>query len=370
MLAGDDSMRTIYICLLLLLMPGVISILFPDLGGDSEIEMRRLQALPSSPQTLRQLYQWPGRFDQFAIDKFPLRSRLIGASGRIFYRMGISISPEVVVGQSGWLFFKTESDVLDESRGAINLSEAQIQLWIDRYLERKEELSQQGIETIFVIAPNKHTIYPQYLKEWHFPVGDTISDQLVGALDRAGVENIVDLRPILSQSALQEQVYRQYDTHWNDRGAYQAYLEIMKSAPAADPVLPAEVSWQPTTQVGDLARLIGVTELEDQIDEAEVLVSRVIERDWENRRQDVDEEWVSRTDLTDAPRAIFFSDSFTLEYLYKFLEQSFQESIFKHHRDFSADIDMRFERDLIERYQPDLVFYILVERSIPHTLVN
>ena len=284
--------------------------------------------------------------------------------------MGISISPEVVVGQSGWLFFKSESDVLDESRGVINLTEEQIQQWVNQYRERKEELGQQGIEMIFVITPNKHTVYPQYLNDWHFPVGETISDQLVRALGQAGVEQIVDLRPTLIQRASQEQIYRQYDTHWNDRGAYQAYLEIMELVPAAYPVLPNQVRWQPTTQVGDLARFIGVTELQDRLDEAEVLVSRVVEREGEGRRQTLDQEWVSRTALTDAPRAIFFSDSFTLEYLYKFLEQSFQESVFKHHRDFRAEIDMGFERDLIEHYQPDLVFYILVERSIPHTLVN
>jgi hypothetical protein len=61
---------------------------------------------------------------------------------------------------------------------------------------RSDQLERRGIRCLFVVAPDKHSIYPEYLPETVSVHSPTELDQLLPSLDEAGVLH-VDLRPAL-----------------------------------------------------------------------------------------------------------------------------------------------------------------------------
>jgi hypothetical protein len=349
----------------LLLIPGLLSILTPSLSGTSRIELRSLQPFPGLPSGFWTLYHFPAKFDRFASDQFPFREDIIRWSSRALHQFGISISPEVLIGRNGWLFLRQSSDVLNESRGVTTLSVPAIADWTERFVERQRLLAEKRIRTLLVIVPNKHTVYPQFLNSCYFKIGNTITDQLIAGLRDRGVEGVVDLRPSLIEAARTEQVYDRLDTHWNDRGALVGYNAIMSHIPDAKALSSNQILWRQKLRSGDLARLLGDTELTEQAPDAEILDSRVTNRfNFAEKAHYKETPWSAETVLRKGPRVIFFCDSFTNGRLYKFLEQSFPHSVFMHHN------GMGLNKTLIDAERPNLVVYLIVERLLPCVLEN
>jgi len=63
-----------------------------------------------------------------------------------------------------------------------------------------------------------------------------------------------------------------------------------------------------------------------------------------------------------APAALVLCDSFVGGANEKFLQESFSKTIFLHHQ------RMSFDPVMVEKFSPDLVIYVVVERLIPFTL--
>ena len=351
----------LYVVLLLLSVPALLTICFPGLSGSSNIEHRNLQDMPKFPDKYSDIERWPQQFDQFTSDRFPFRGGLIRYFGEIFYQMGLSISPEVMMGSHDWLFLSNKNaDVLDKSRGITVLSPAELDAWAEGYIRRRDYLLSHGIKLLFVFVPDKHAIYSEFLHPWNFAVGPTITDQIVQELGRRNVDGIVDLREILKEKARTDQVYGRYDTHWNDLGAYFAYQEIMKSIPDAHQVAREDLVFYKGER-GELSRLIGYPGLKEESLMLDMKRSNLAyDHDKvPGARQYMREGWTSRTASPELPSALFLIDSFTEEFMYKYLAPSFNEALFMHHQ------GMQFDRELIERFSPNYVVYMIVERGVP-----
>jgi len=95
-------------------------------------------------------------------------------------------------------------------------------------LEGKQAwLAAQGIAYLFVVAPNKESIYAEWLpSHLQRPGAVTLLDQLVAHLREHSRVEILDLRPPLREASRQAEVYFPLDTHWNDRGALGAYRAV------------------------------------------------------------------------------------------------------------------------------------------------
>jgi alginate O-acetyltransferase complex protein AlgJ len=251
---------------------------------------------------------------------------------------------------------------LDEYRGITSFSPEGLDAWAEEYIRRRDYLLNRGIKLLFVIVPNKHTIYPEHLPPWHFKTGPTKTDQIVSELKARNVSGVVDLRTTLRERARKESIYGRYDTHWNYLGAYFAYQEIIKHIPGARQINFEELVFYRGRRRGDLSRLIGYPELAD---EALILDTDESNIAFEHNKvrgdmQYMEEGWISNTVSPDLPRALFLVDSFTDDILSAYLAPSFREALFKHHH------RMQFDTEHIERFNPDYVVYIIVERSIPY----
>ena len=193
----------------------------------STSENRQLAVLPVLSFDFRSLIDFPAEFESYFNDHFGFRDRLICLNNYILVKFfGESPSKKIIVGENGWLYV-TEDGMLNDFLGIYKLTPLQLESWRDD-LEKKEQwLSEQGIRYLFVIAPNKQTIYPEYMPyRFRKAKGKTQLDQLTEYLNNYPEVNLLDLRAGLLAVKKKKGVFYRTDTHWNDIGAYVSYKTI------------------------------------------------------------------------------------------------------------------------------------------------
>lgn len=228
--------------------------------GVAEMENRTGALRPALPRSLKELATYPQRFGAFFADHFGLRREMVDLRGRIDLQLlHESPSPDVVVGLRGWLFYAGDRSI-ENYRHQVPLSAAELDGWVKGIEERKAWFAARGITYLFVIAPDKQSIYPEYMpRSLAPPPGDTRLDQLDRRL--AGDASWLDLRGPLRAAKGDEPLYLKGDTHWNDRGAYAGYRAVMQRLGL--PLLPRDESKLARfSHSDDLARMSGVTAAE------------------------------------------------------------------------------------------------------------
>ncbi len=195
------------------------------------VERRRLAGKPEL--TLDSLFAFAEPFTRYYNDHFPLRGRFIFWSNLLRLKLfGISAIPKVVVGKQGWLFMH-EADAgpstVDYYRSARLFSRRELAHWAQILEERRQWLSARGIHYLFLIAPNKNSIYPGKMPDNIRRVRPySRMDQLVSYLRTHTSVQVPDVRKALLRAKTNYPVYSRTDTHWNAYGSYIAYREIMK----------------------------------------------------------------------------------------------------------------------------------------------
>ena len=170
--------------------------------------------------------------DRYFNDHFVFRGPLVKAKNRIdFSIFSSSPSKKVYVGKDDWLFStRTLRDYLKDScKNRQQLRE------LARGLQNIErELARHGQIFVFVIAPNKATIYPEYvgLARPKQDCGRSRYDLLLEAFDEFPVKGFIRLDKLLIEAKKDGQLYHKTGTHWNLRGeriAIKAILGYLES---------------------------------------------------------------------------------------------------------------------------------------------
>ncbi len=96
---------------------------------------------------------------------------------------------------------------------------------------------QNGKKLYFVVCPNKASVYGDYLSDYVNPADYTALDQAIDYMNANSSVKIIDLRNVLksARSVYGDDLYYNYDTHWNANGGFVAYTEIMKHVKADFP---------------------------------------------------------------------------------------------------------------------------------------
>lgn len=192
-------------------------------------EKRELAAPPKVSLNPADFRSFPARFDEYYRDHFGFRRSLIRAHHILMAKfLGVSPSKSVLIGKKGWLFYNEDAEI-EDYLGYRQLSEEELAAW-QRSLEWKEKLfAQKGARYIFLLAPHKPSIYPEYLPGFARRIRTrTRQDQLVAYLKAHSDVQILDLRPALLEAKSRRQLYWKNDTHWNNAGACVAYLRILR----------------------------------------------------------------------------------------------------------------------------------------------
>ena len=251
-----------------------LPLLFSVFSGNSTVsltENRTLATRPQIPKSFHDIQSFPQTFENYFNDHFGLREQFVNVSNYLVRLLNDSPSENVVQGKQGWLFLKGEKH-FSPLRDAQNLdlfTETELYAYSASILEKYRWLKARGIAYIFIVAPNKHTIYsemlPTYIRKQN---PDSALTQLMDYLKSHTQVPILDLRhPLLdSKSSSPFLLYDKYDTHWNAYGANIAQYEILKKM---DQLLPNKITPHlyrddefrlVDSRFGDLARMMGEME--------------------------------------------------------------------------------------------------------------
>ena len=196
-------------------------------------------------------------------DHFGFRKRLIRLHHKwkrdIFKESSFS---DVIVGRDGWLFYGG-GRMIDNHRGTSLFTTNELRAWQELLESRRDWLAKRGIRYLFVVAPNKESIYPEQLPEWLVTPGPIRKlDQFTAHMRAHSTVEVLDLRPALIEAKGAGRAYLLTDSHWNALGAFAGYQAIMRAVgrqlPGVEP-LPLE-SFEQTPgdgDGGDLANMLG-----------------------------------------------------------------------------------------------------------------
>lgn len=348
----------------------IVTIAAPGLGlaigfgrqSVSEPEMRVLAAWPAWSWSPARLAEWPGEFQRYFDDHFALRAQLIDWRSEILWKwFRTSGFPTAIAGTNDWLFYADDGAQKDWTQEE-PFPESELVDWRETLLRRRAFLARRGIPYLFVIAPDKQMIYPEFMpRSLHRLRDDFRADQLIAYMRRTAPDfEIVDLRPALRAARSEELLYHRYDTHWNDRGAFIAYQEIARALthwlPELVPLTRKDFTTDPSVLSGDRTTMLGLTDRGKLTMPGLVLRRGAGYQIVAPRRPDPYGEdpilVIEHHDKT-LPTALVFRDSFGAR-LIPFLSEHFS------HVEYWWQNELNYEE--IERQRPDLVIQEFVAR--------
>src|SRR5262249_40552398 len=114
----------------------------------------------------RDLKRFPERFDRFFNDRLVEREALLSANAVAkVHGLGVSSSDRVLLGRDGWLFLNEQSENPDFHPKTLE----QYLSWARTAMIRAQWLENRQIDYLFVLTPEKHTIYPELVPPAYGP---------------------------------------------------------------------------------------------------------------------------------------------------------------------------------------------------------
>jgi hypothetical protein len=367
--------------LLVALFIGVIVLPVARLVGGHQSDMaateqRTLAELPQWSWQADEVTTFPKAFEAFFSDRFPFRDRLIRLHNYVkFAWLGSSPSADVVRGRDGWLFLGYKSAVNNHLRRNL-LTERQLETARLNLEGRREWLGRHGTQYLFVVVPDKYTVYPEFA-----PFGPpdgrmpTRLDQLIDYLGSHSDFRIVDLRAALKEAKPRGPLYYKTNTHWNAEGAFVGYRELIARAadlvPGLSPLSRSDFVSRPLPPKGqDLAKMLSlenvVLEAGDSLERVDgacgtrhTVLSPGVEKLPDYRKP-------FNTTCADPtlPRAVMFRDSFGSE-LVPFLSEHFQHIIYEW-----RVYDRQMAEWLVKNQRSHLFIEEVVERDLMRAVMR
>lgn len=323
-------------------------------GGDQKAENRDLAKFPKFEWTWDSALAWPTGFDEWFQDHFGFRSTLVQWYGESrYYGLRVSPSSQVVRGKNGWLYYADDAG-LDDYTNEHPLPPGEIENWRQTILRARDWCRAHGIAYVFTIPPDKTVLYPEYFDDdvrQLSPV--TRADQVFTATLDTGV--VIDVRQAMLAGKSRERLFQKTDTHWNERGAFLAYQQIIDAVHRQLPAVPpardrsAFNATSRTTSGQDLAALMG---LKWVMSEEELrLVPKtphayvVVEPRGEYATAG-EGRIVTEIPGSTLPRAVIFRDSFT-SLLAPYLSEHFSRAVYLWQNNFDADDVLNEHADVV-----------------------
>lgn len=353
---------TLFVFIAILCAPHLDHVVREDAERGPFREQRNAAARPAPVRSLTELRAYPRAYQDYWNDAFGLRDVLLHGNA-LLKALGFGVLPGVdhVLGKDGWIFWRGKR-VLDVWRGAAPLTAQELEDWRSRLEHRRSQCAALGAKYLFVLCPEKPTLYPEYLPARFDQVGPSRLDQLLESLRGRSVVDVLDLRPTLLAAKAEDRpgnaVYYEVGTHWRARGAAlgcAAILEHLKSAfPTLTPLPLSEyVAVEGDGQGDTEARALYLENEFQQLDHALAPRSRHAEV---TRLGGFPRVRTTRiANRPELPRAVVFHDSFGV-----YLELPMAEAF----SGLTMVWNYIFDEDLVKREKPDVVIEMFAERTL------
>jgi len=295
------------------------------------------------------------------------------------YKFGISLSPgNAIIGYDEWLFLGDNySSTRTVTRRGLTPNDLEIGSKIskgavawDQYLKSK------GVQLYRVmVAPNKGTIYPEFLPNWAKPATQSATNALINSVSDTIYTDL--RRPLLeAKKFYHDKLFRRTDTHWTSLGAMVGFLSFSKRLQISD----SSIRWPSDEQLkllridkkqgGDLARFL---RLEKDLPDIDPIIDINFGHPLTSQHFDFktgasvkpDENisivYVFTEGALNKKRLLWLRDSFGTA-VSPFMCATFTENLQLHWGEAFKDNGRRLI-ELVDAWKPDYVFVTVVERE-------
>jgi hypothetical protein len=324
---------------------------FPTLlANDGKIDSVKIRSIPKE-------------FDNYINDRFGFRNTIVSLTNTL-NKTSKNINGNVIIGKNNWLFYSADGNNIGDFFKLNLFTDIEIEQFIENIEKRHEWCNKNGMQFLFLIAPNKHNIYPEYYP-FERPDGITRTGQIMAALPEYLKDCVVfPLDTIIQHKTDEMPLYFETDTHWNMAGAYYAFgllfdriKQLFPEITFPDINFITDISLDSS---GDLVPMLGFTSYGKR-----TIPNMYPTECWVNYYQYEKNEGrngiIINSDNQSLPKAIIFRDSF-----FSALEP-FTSTLFS-----SAEYNWRqfseAEKNNILKNKPDIIIWEIVERSMPGIL--
>ncbi|MEA3456485.1 MAG: hypothetical protein U9R26_08235 [Campylobacterota bacterium] len=290
---------------------------------------------------------------------------------------------QTIAGKDGFLFLGNQyADIIDKTQGLYPYKQEDIDLWVEKLKSVEDWYEAKGIQFIFVIVPNKSSIYPENLPaSILYKEGETITDDIVRASRKKNIA-LLDLRDILNKSKGEDELYFRTDTHWNNKGAsigFEEAIHFLNTQYGEGYKLPKYTLQSIRRGSGDLAGFLKIKEILSPKHEKDFAFDfnrsvKVCHGNINLKKLAVEackmrgnpilnifaqDQYMINRDAVNPQKLLFIGDSFSTanSKLYNAAFGTLWK--FHHSRIYGKKI-----ADFIAKNQPDIVIYQIVERDL------
>jgi len=333
--------------------PNLIYLLVQNSVDTENKENRKLIEFP-----LLDASNWttfPGRLDEYIDDHAAFKNQLMFLNSwldiTLFERTG---SDDVTLGEDSWLFIKGES--YTQYKKIEEITGAELELIRDNVLRMQQLCEEQGSQFVIFVAPNKEQVYTEYMPDSiKRREGKSREDIIIDYLRENTDVCILYPQEELVSARDTCEVYLQYDSHWNQIGAFIGTQQVMEAVTGTREYLENKEILEGKTTSGDLARLLNMESVYD--DDVELGVSEYFP-DVEAQLQEEDgmnyfHRFTSNSE--NSQKLLLIGDSFSVA-MRRYLSKNFSESIFARRE--------VYKPEMLSEYQADVVVYEVVERLL------
>lgn len=291
----------------------------------------------------------------YIADHFALRQELITAdaalNAAVFH---ISAEEKVTLGREGWLFY---AETVDDHLRTSPLTDRQ--LWAGAHTLGliQEYVEARGGRLLFTVAPNKATIYPEYLPDVGKPLeGAGNLDRLIPLLEGEGIA-YADLRePLQGENTF---LYYRLDSHWNTLGSALAQQTLLQALDKEfDPFWLTPAQAAAGSHRGDLYEMLYPTGTELDWD---AQYDRPFTFTYVRQPRGPDDQRIETENPSKTGSLLMYRDSFGNN-LYPLMAEEFGQALFSR--------SMPCQLNLLDQTGADTVIFELVERNLDYLAIH
>lgn len=302
-------------------------------------------------------------------DHIGFRDKFIKLSAGIkYYLFGQSPSDQVHIGEDGWLYYVPDNN-LKIATGDYPLDEDMLEKILQEHLAIRDELAEQGIDYVIVLPTSKVSIYPEHLRYGDDQVRKSPVDVVADYIEDNSDLHVIRLKDALLKEKDNYQLYFKTDTHWNQRGAYIAYKEIidkMKNWGLCDTNC-AEVRFENTKYKGEFGAMMGIDLPAEDTENSVILHQKAMKDEKSNQYKRFHELLV--TEEIGTPCYYYQNSSVPSNKVMLYGDSMFggwnlTDLFAENFSEFTYIWDRSIRPSLIDEIHPDVVVYELTERFL------